>query len=307
MSLLIVGSVALDTVKTPFGRHENILGGSAVHASVAASFFVPVNLVGVVGKDFSPAHITFLNQRGIDTQGLQIKEGKTFHWEGFYEFDLNQAHTLDTQLNVFAAFDPVIPDRYRSADFVFLANIDPDLQLKVLAQMQKPKMVLLDTMNFWIETKKAALLEVIKQVDVIVLNDAETRQLTGTPNLIAGAKALLAMGVKKVIIKKGEHGALLFEDGHYFAVPSFPLDKVVDPTGAGDSFAGSFIGYLAKTGDLSHNNLRKAIVIGSIVASYNVEDFSCDRMRTLTPKDIQHRFDELKKIVEFEATELERL
>lgn len=301
MSVLIVGSVALDTVKTPFGKHENILGGSAVHASTAASFFSPVNLVGVVGKDFPEKHIQFLNDRKIDTTGLQIKEGKTFHWEGYYEYDMSQAHTLVTDLNVFADFDAVIPEKYQDSEFVFLANIDPELQLKVLTQIKKPKLTVLDTMNFWIESKKEALLEVISKVDVVVLNDAEIRQLMGTPNLIAGAKALLALGVKKVVIKKGEHGSLLFEEGHYFVAPSFPLDKVVDPTGAGDSFAGSFIGYLAKTNNLSHVNLRKAVIIGSTIASFNVEDFSLDRMKRLTQPEIQHRFAEFKKISEFEG------
>ncbi|MFA5927953.1 MAG: PfkB family carbohydrate kinase [Candidatus Margulisiibacteriota bacterium] len=301
MSLLIVGSVALDTVKTPFGKHDYILGGSAVHASVAASFFSKVNLVGVVGEDFPVEHVDFLNQKGIDTAGLQIKKGKTFHWEGYYEYDMNQAHTVATDLNVFADFDPVIPKKYQDSEYVFLANIDPELQLKVLKQIKKPKLSVLDTMNFWIETKKEQLLEVIKQVDIVVLNEGETRQLLKTPNLISGAKELLKMGVKKVIIKKGEHGCLLFEDDHYFAAPSFPLDRLVDPTGAGDSFAGGFIGYLAESGDLSHENMRKAVIIGSTIASYNVEDFSLNRMRKLTKKDIQKRFSEFKQMTEFEG------
>jgi len=301
MSVLIVGSVALDTVKTPFGKHDYILGGSAVHASVAASFFSPVSLVGVVGEDFPQEHINFLNSRDIETKGLQIKAGKTFHWEGYYEYDMNQAHTLDTQLNVFADFDPQVPAEYKNSEFVFLANIDPELQMKVLGQVVSPKLTVLDTMNFWIETKKDALLAVIQKVDIVVLNDAETRQLMGTPNLMVGARELLKLGVKKVIIKKGEHGSLLFEDNHYFAAPSFPLDKVVDPTGAGDSFAGGFIGYLAKTGDLSHDNMRKAVVIGSTIASHNVEDFSLNRMRKLTQKEIQHRYAEFKRMTEFEG------
>ena len=301
MSVLIVGSVALDTVKTPFGKHENILGGSAIHASTAASFFSPVNLVGVVGADFPKKHVDFLNERGVDTSGLQVKPGKTFHWEGYYEYDMNQAHTLVTDLNVFADFDPIIPEKYKNSEYVFLANIDPELQLKVLTQISSPKLTVLDTMNFWIESKREALLEVISKVDVVVLNDAETRQLMNTPNLIAGAKALLALGVKKVVIKKGEHGSLLFEDGHYFVAPSFPLEKVVDPTGAGDSFAGSFIGYLAKTNNLSHANLRKAVIIVSTNSSFKVEDFSFDRMKKLTNSEIQHRYAEIKTISEFEG------
>ena len=301
MSILIVGSVALDTVKTPFGRHENILGGSAVHASVAASFYSPVNLIGVVGQDFPDENIQFLNSREINTDGLQVQQGKTFHWEGFYEYDMSQAHTIDTQLNVFADFDPEIPEQHRDTEFVFLANIDPSLQLKVLDQVSNPKLTVLDTMNFWIETKRKELLDVIQRVDIVVLNDAEARQLMDTPNIVIAARQLLSLGVKKVIIKKGEHGALLFEDHHYFAAPSFPLDKVVDPTGAGDSFAGGFIGYLAKTDDLSHDNMRKAVIIGSAIASHNVEDFSLNSMKKLTHKDIQHRYNEFKKITEFEG------
>ncbi|MFC1596283.1 PfkB family carbohydrate kinase [Candidatus Margulisiibacteriota bacterium] len=307
MSVLIVGSVALDTVKTPFGKHANILGGSAIHASVAASFFSQVNLVGVVGQDFPAEHIDFLQRKGIDTSGLQVKEGKTFHWEGYYEYDMNQAHTVDTQLNVFADFDPQIPANLKDSEFVFLANIDPELQIRVLEQINQPRLTVLDTMNFWIETKKEKLLQAIKLVDIVVLNDAEARQLMGTPNLVVAAKKLLKLGVGKVIIKKGEHGSLLFENSDYFVAPAYPLEQVIDPTGAGDSFAGGLVGYLAKTGDLSHPNLRKAVVLGSVMASYNVEDFSLNRTKKLTDKEIFHRFSEFKRIAEFEAVELEKV
>jgi len=304
MSLLIVGSIALDNVKTPFGEHQNILGGSAIHASNAASFFSSVNLVGVVGKDFPTEHLHFLKKRNIDTSGIQIKKGKTFHWEGYYEYDMNQAHTLKTDLNVFADFDPIIPDNYKDSEFVFLANIDPTLQLKVLQQIKKPKFIMLDTMNFWIETKKDILLKAINSVDLLVLNDAEARQFIDTPNLIKAAQELLATGVKKVIIKKGEHGAILFEKDNVFVAPSYPLEKIIDPTGAGDSFAGGLIGYLSKTNDLSHANLRKAIITGTAMASFNVEDFSLNRLKSLTKTEITKRIKKLKNITDFELSEI---
>ncbi len=300
-NVLIVGSVALDSIKTPFGEHENILGGSAVHSSVSASFFSPVNLVGVVGEDFPQKHIDMLKKRNVDLAGLQIvKGGKTFHWKGYYEYDMNQAHSLDTQLNVFADFDPVLPESYKKTPYVFLANIDPVLQLKVLAQVQTPKLTLLDTMNFWISSKREALLEVMKKVDVVLLNEGEIRQLMNTPSIIKGARALLKEGVKILIVKKGEHGVLLFHGNTIFAAPSFPIEGVVDPTGAGDSFAGGFIGYLAKTGDISEKNMRQAIMVGSTMASYIVEDFSNDRFMTLAHKDISARFSEFKALCHFE-------
>lgn len=299
--VLIVGSVALDSIKTPFGEHENILGGSAVHSSVSASFFSPVNLVGVVGEDFPQKHVDMLKKRNVDVSGLQIiKGGKTFHWKGFYEHDMNQAHSLDTQLNVFADFDPVLPDAYKDTPYVFLANIDPELQLRVLQQVKKPKLTLLDTMNFWISSKREKLLEVMKKVDVVLLNEGEIRQLMNTSSIIKGARALLKEGIKILIVKKGEHGVLLFHGKTIFAAPSFPIDDVKDPTGAGDSFAGGFIGYIAKTGDISEKNMRQAIMVGSTMASYIVEDFSCDRFMRLTEKDIHARFDEFNQLCHFE-------
>lgn len=301
MSVLIVGSIGLDTVETPFGKKEDILGGSAIHASVAASFYTDTAMVGVAGSDFPQSHLDFLKSRNIDVSGLQILPGETFRWSGFYEYDMNQAHTRDTRLNVYSLFDPKIPDKLKETEYVFLANLDPELQLKVLAQIKKPKLVAMDTMNFWIENKREALHEVIKQVDVVLLNDGEARQFMETPNIPIAASRLLKLGAKSVIIKKGEHGALLFADGEHFAAPSYPQDMLRDPTGAGDSFAGGFIGYLAKSDDISEKNIRRAIVVGSVMASFNVEDFSLDRMKRLKQKEIVERFNEFRKFSEFEA------
>lgn len=299
--LLIVGSVAFDNVKTPLGEVNEALGGAAVYSSVAASFFAPVNLVGVVGEDFPEEHVGFLAARGIDCTGLQRVPGKTFRWSGYYEYDLNQAHTTDTQLNVFADFRPHLPENYRDAKYVFLANIDPVLQLQVLDQVNSPKMAVCDTMNYWIDTKKPELLEVLKRVDIAFMNDAEARQLCGTSSVIRAARQIRELGPRCVVIKKGEHGAMLFTDHSFFSAPSYPLDEVVDPTGAGDSFAGGFMGYLASTGDLSDANLRKAVVCGSTVASFNVEDFSLRRMTKLDISDISARYDEFRTICYFDG------
>ncbi len=299
--LLIVGSVAFDNVKTPLGEVNEALGGAAVYSSVAASFFTPVNLVGVVGEDFPEEHVGFLAARGIDLTGLQRVAGKTFRWSGYYEYDLNQAHTLDTQLNVFASFSPNLPDSYRDARYVFLANIDPVLQLQVLDQVKSPKLAVCDTMNYWIETRKPELIEVLKRVDIAFMNDAEARQLCGTSSVIKAARQIRELGPRCVVVKKGEHGAMLFTDHSFFSAPSYPLDEVVDPTGAGDSFAGGFMGYLASTNDVSDANLRKAIVCGSTVASFNVEDFSLRRMSKLTLDDISKRYDEFRTICYFEG------
>ncbi len=301
MPVLIVGSVALDNIKTPFGEKENILGGSAVHASVSASFFSRVALVGIVGRDFPKEHVRFLEGRGIDLAGLQTVDGKTFHWDGYYEYDMNQAHTLDTQLNVFAQFDPKIPDPSKNSRFVFLANMNPELQLKVVESLEGPKFVIADTMNFWIDTKKQALLKVAKKVDLMLLNDMEARQLMGTPSVVTAAKKLLGHGAKAVVVKKGEHGALYFSRDCHFSAPSYPQENLKDPTGAGDSFAGGFIGYLAKTNDTSIENIKKAVIIGSVMASYNVEDFSLDRMKSLKEKDITGRFGEFLAFSRFEC------
>ncbi len=298
--LVILGAVATDTVKTPFGKRENVLGGSATYAAVAASFFTKPGLVAVVGKDFPPAYRKFIESRGIDTAGLEVADGKTFHWEGYYEFDLNQAHTVKTELNVFAGFQPRLPEAYRKAPFLFLGNISPTLQLGVLDQMRtRPKLVMSDTMNYYIERERDQVLGVVKAVDVALMNDAEARMLFKTPNLVQAAREILKLDSRIAIIKKGEHGAILFYDHHFFAVPGYPLESVRDPTGAGDCFAGAMLGYLAKTGDLSEKNVRKALVYGSVVASFNAEDFSLDRLKGLSMADIKARYNEFKKFVQF--------
>ncbi len=298
--VLIVGSMALDNVKTPFGEIKDALGGAAVYSSVAASYFAPVRLVGVVGTDFPEEHVAFLSERKIDLKGMQRVQGETFRWAGYYEFDLNQAHTLDTKLNVFQHFRPHIPEEYRESKYVFLANIDPELQLQVLDQVKSPKLKVCDTMNFWIDSKKDALIEVLKRVDVAFMNDAEARELCGTFSLIKAARMIREMGPAVVVIKKGEHGAVMVSDDTYFSAPSYPLEDVKDPTGAGDSFAGGFIGYVASTDDISDANLRKAIIYGSTVASFNVEDFSLRRLSALSTDDIDGRYSEFRQIAHFE-------
>ncbi len=302
--LLIVGTLALDTLKTPFGHKENVLGGSAVHAAVAASFFTETAILGVIGKDFPKEHLDFLKSRNIDISGLQLEEGKTFRWSGAYEYDMNQARTIDTHLNVLASYRAEVPSQLRGTPFVFLANLDPDLQLKAIGQLTKPELLAADTMNLWIETKRHQLTEVIKKVDYFFINDAELRQYMETPNLPLAANRLKKLGLKGVMVKKGEHGALLFNQGEHFSAPSYPQEQFRDPTGAGDSFAGGFLGYLAKTGDLSEKNLRRAAIIGSVMASFNIEDFGLDRMRTLKMKEIIDRFNEFKRFSEFEALAL---
>jgi sugar/nucleoside kinase (ribokinase family) len=301
MSVLIVGSIGLDTVETPFGKKEDILGGSAIHAGISSSFHAPTAIMGVAGADFPKKYLDFLKSKCIDVSGIQILPGETFRWSGYYEFDMNQAHTRDTKLNVYSLFDPKVPDNLKKSEYVFLANLDPELQLKVIDQLENPKIIAMDTMNFWIENKREALHEVIKRVDLVLMNDGEVRQFMETPNIPVAADRLLKLGAKAVIIKKGEHGALLFSKDDHFSAPSYPQDMLRDPTGAGDSFAGGFIGYLAKVGDLSIRNVRRAIIVGSVMASYNVEDFSLDRMKRLERKEIVDRFHEFKKFSEFES------
>lgn len=294
--VLIVGSMALDSVQTPVGQVDAALGGAAVYSGVAATFFAPVRLVGVVGSDFLREHLDFLASRGIDLEGVQVEPGQTFRWRGFYDFDLNQAHTLDTQLNVFEGFRPVIPPAYRDTPYVFLANIDPELQLEVLEQVENPRLTLCDTMNFWIESKREALVEVLRRVDVAFMNDAEARQLCRTSSLVKAAAQIMEWGPGTVIVKKGEHGAVMFTRDAHFSAPSYPLTEVRDPTGAGDSFEGGFIGYVASTDDVSEPNLRKAVVYGSTIASFNVEDFSLNRLRALTRGEIEERYREFQRI-----------
>lgn len=299
MTLLVVGTIGLDTIETPFGKKKDILGGSCIHASVSASFYGKTAIVGVVGRDFSGEHLRFLKSRQIDVGGVRVLPGKTFRWSGYYEYDMNHAHTRETKLNLYESFDPVIPEDKKACDFLFLANLNPELQLKVLDQVKRPKLVAMDTMNFWIESKRTVLHEVIKRVDVVLMNDGEARQFMETPNLPLAAKRLMEMGAKTVIIKKGEHGALMFSKEGHFSAPSYPQDQLRDPTGAGDSFAGGLMGYLAQTGDLSEENFRRAVIVGSVMASFNVEDFSLDRLKRLKQKEINERFAEFRKFSEF--------
>lgn len=296
--VLIIGTVALDTIETPFGKVEKALGGSATYASFAASFFSNPSIISVVGDDFPKGYINLIKKRNIDVEGLKIT-GRTFHWEGFYEYDMNEAKTRKTELNSLEDFKVEVPEKYKNIKYIFLANIDPEHQLQVLKRINKPDFVVLDTMNFWINNKKDALLKVIKKVDVLLLNDGEARQLFKTANLVNAANQALSLGPKAVIIKKGEHGALLFTKNKHFSAPGYPLENIKDPTGCGDSFGGAFIGYLAKTKDLSESNLRKAVVYGSVVASHNAEDFSLNRLKDMTMNDIEKRYKELQDIREF--------
>lgn len=299
MSLLVVGSVAFDSVATPFGQVDEVLGGSGTYFSTSASFFTEVRLVAVVGEDFPEQHRSFLESRKIDLAGLQTAPGDTFRWKGKYGFDLNEAQTLETHLNVFSTFKPQLPEAYRESDFVFLANIDPELQLEVLKQVRRPQLVACDTMNYWIEGKREALLRTLPYVDILIINEAETRQLAAEPNLLKAARAVLAMGPKTLIVKRGEYGVLLVSEHTIFAAPAFPLESVYDPTGAGDTFAGGFMGYLAATRNLSEASVRKATVFGSVMASFVVENFSLERMRTLVYEDIVERYRKVKLLTEF--------
>ncbi|MEO5581001.1 MAG: PfkB family carbohydrate kinase [Gemmatimonadaceae bacterium] len=300
MTVLVVGSVALDSVETPFGKAEDVLGGSATFFSAAASLLTPVQVVGVVGSDYPLDKLQPLVERGVDLAGLEHAEGPSFRWRGRYRHDLNSAETLETHLGVFSRFSPKIPSQFRNAPFVFLGNIDPRLQLDVLNQVERPKLVACDTMNFWIQSRRPDILELLKHVDLVTLNDAEARQLTEEVNLTQAAKWIMACGPKHVIIKKGEHGALMFNAKSVFFAPAFPLESVFDPTGAGDSFAGGFIGYLARTGDLSETNMRRAVIYGSAMGSFAVEKFSTERLMTLTRAEVDVRVRELKQLVAFE-------
>jgi len=300
MKILVVGSVALDSIETPTGKVEEVLGGSAIYFSVAASFFADVNLVGVVGNEFPEEHIKFLKERKIDLKGLQKEEGKTFRWVGKYEHDFNNAYTLDTQLNVFNHFNPTIPDQYRRSELVFLANIDPELQLRVLNQVQQPQIIACDTMNFWIENKLSALKETIKLIDILIINEGEVKELAKETNLIKASRAILSLGPKTLIIKQGSYGAMMVKETSIFSAPAYPLENIVDPTGAGDTFAGGFMGYLANSGSFQEKELRKAIIFGSVMASFTVEQFSIDRLRSLTFPEIENRYGVFKKLTYFD-------
>lgn len=299
MGIVVVGTVAFDTVETPFGKGENVLGGSATYFSTSASFFSDVSLVAVVGEDFPEEHVSFLKSREIDLQGLQRIPGKTFHWSGKYGYDLNEAQTLDTQLNVLLDFKPELPAAYRTTDVLFLANIDPELQLQVLDQVDKPRLTACDSMNFWISSKPEALKEVMRRVDIVVINEGEARMLTGEANLVKAARQMINQGCKRLVVKRGEYGVLMFTADTVFAAPAWPLEEVFDPTGAGDTFAGGFMGYLANTGDLSEEGIRQALVFGSVMASFNVEDFSLNRMKRLTYPEIEARYRSFKGLTSF--------
>jgi sugar/nucleoside kinase (ribokinase family) len=299
--VLVVGSVALDSVETPFGKADEVLGGSGTFFSSSASHFAPVQLVGVVGDDYPVEKLAPLAERGVDLAGLEKVEGTSFRWRGRYRHDLNSAETLETHLGVFSHFRPNIPEQFRRAPFVFLANIDPRLQLQVLEQVEKPRLVACDTMNFWIESRRPELIELLRHVDLITLNDAEARQLTEHTNLVQAARWILDKGPKHVLIKKGEHGAFMFNRESVFFAPAYPLESVFDPTGAGDSFAGGFMGYLAATGDISERAMRRAVVVGSAMGSFAVEKFSNTRLLEITRADIDARVQEFRQLVAFDS------
>ena len=300
MTVLVVGSVALDSVETPFGKADDALGGSATFFAASASLLCPVQLVGVVGNDYPVDQLEPLKQRGVDLSGLERADGESFRWRGRYRHDLNSAETLETRLGVFSHFRPKIPEQFRRAPFVFLGNIDPRLQLDVLKQVEKPRLVACDTMSFWIESRRPDLLALLEHVDLITLNDAEARQLTDEYNLLRAARWIMDRGPQHVIIKKGEHGAFMFTKKTLFYAPAFPLESVFDPTGAGDSFAGGFIGYLARTGDLSEPNLKRAVVYGSAMGSFAVERFSIQRFLEIGAKDISERVRDFHRLVSFD-------
>ncbi len=299
VNLVVLGTLAFDSIQTPFGKVENVLGGSATYFSLAARNFSEVGIVGVVGKDFPHEHLEFLKNKKIDLRGVEKTEGKTFRWEGYYEYDMDQAHTLKTELNVLETFEPKIPDEYVGCEYLFLANTDPEIQLEVLKRI-KPRHSFCDTMNFWIEHKNAELTELLKKVDGVFINEGEARQYCKTPNLIQAGRKLLKLGPKKIIIKKGESGALFFSDKEFFVAPAYPLEIVKDPTGAGDSFAGGTVGHLAKHQEFTDAAIKKSMVCGSVVASYVVENFGVESYKKLKHEHIQERYDTFKRIVAFD-------
>jgi hypothetical protein len=306
MSLLVVGSVAFDSVKTPFGEKERVLGGSAMYCSVAASFFTDVRVVAVVGGDFGPEDEAVYHEREIDISDLErVADQKSFFWRGEYGYDLNVAKTLDTQLNVFADFKPKLSAAARQTPYLFLGNIQPSLQVEVREQVAA-KLVAADTMNYWIKNTPDELREMLKHIDLLIINDAEARELAGEANLVRAARAVLSMGPTRLVVKRGEYGAAMFTNETYFATPAYPLEEVFDPTGAGDSFAGGFMGYLAATDATDEAAIRRAIIYGSVMASFNVEEFSCDRTRRLTYEEINARFRELRAISHFEEGQMPR-
>ncbi|MBI3066852.1 MAG: sugar kinase [Deltaproteobacteria bacterium] len=299
MSVLVVGTVAFDSIETPFGVAERILGGSASYFALAASFFTPVRIVGVIGEDFPDEHIELFRRRNIDTDGIKREKGDTFHWRGRYHEDINLRDTLELHLNVLSGFVPRLPERYRDAEYVFLGNIDPVMQLEVLNQIHHMKLVVCDTMDHWIRESGDNLQKVLKRIEMLVINDSEARLLSGESNVVRAARAILKMGPKVVLIKRGEYGVLQFSDSQVFATPAYPLEEVFDPTGAGDSFAGGFLGQLARSGDASQRGIRRAIVYGSVVASFTVEDFGVKRLTTASLPDIEERFERFVELTDF--------
>ena len=307
MSLLVVGSVAFDAVETPFGKRDKMLGGSAAHFSLSASYFTDVRVVGVVGGDFGDEELAVLQGHGVDTSDLErIPDGKTFFWRGRYSYDLNTAHTLDTQLNVFADFKPKLSEAALQSRLVFLGNIQPDLQRGVRTQITGAELVAIDTMDYWINTVRESVLEAIRGVNVVIINDAEARQLASEPNLIKAARKLLAEGPRALVVKRGEYGAALFTPDTYFAIPAYPLESVFDPTGAGDTFAGGFMGYLDSQDTIDEAALRRAMIFGSVMASFNVEEFGTERVQRLTHAEINERFRAFKRMTHFEEIPFER-
>ena len=304
MSLLTVGTVAFDDIETPLGKADKIVGGACTYISLAASYFVKdIKLVSVIGDDFPQNMLDLLKSKGVDLDGLQVKEGeKSFFWAGKYHDDLNSRDTLDTQLNVLADFDPVLPESYKDTQFVMLGNLTPDVQMRVIEQMNgRPKFIAMDTMNFWMDIALDRLKEVLKKIDCLIVNDEEARQLSGEHSLVKAADAILQMGPRYLVIKKGEHGALLFYDGDIFFAPALPLAEVFDPTGAGDTFAGGFMGYLAQNGDISFENMKRAVIFGSAMASFCVEKFGTERLQDLSSTDIAHRVGRFVNLVNFDA------
>jgi sugar/nucleoside kinase (ribokinase family) len=299
MSILVVGTVAFDSIETPSGSAERVLGGSASYFAMGASFFAPVRIVGVIGKDFPEEHLDLFARRGIDLQGLKRESGETFHWRGRYHEDLNVRDTLELHLNVLSGFIPRLPESYRDADYVFLGNIDPEMQLEVLSQLRCFRLVACDTMDHWINASPQPLRKVLGKIETLVVNDSEARLLSGEHNIVRAARAILKMGPKSVLIKRGEYGVLQFSDSAIFAVPAYPLEEVFDPTGAGDSFAGGFFGQLARSGDSGEGGLRRAIVYGSVVASFTVEDFGLRRLSALTMDQIEERYRKFVELTDF--------
>ena len=299
MSILVVGTVAFDSIETPSGSVDRELGGSASYFAVAASFFAPVRIVGVVGEDFPREHIEFFEQRGIDLAGLQRKPGATFYWRGRYHEDVNVRDTLDLRLNVLSDFDPIVPQAYRNADYVFLGNIDPQMQIQVLGQLGGNRLRACDTMDHWIQNSRGNVERLLGAVETLVINDSEARLLSGERNIVRAARAILKMGPKFLLIKRGEYGVLAFSDSSVFATPAYPLEEVFDPTGAGDSFAGGFLGQLARSGDHTERGLRRAIIYGSVVASFTVEDFGLRRLKKLAGEEIEDRFRRFLALTDF--------